>query len=157
FDLRNREVQAFATLYATEVGQRAYEYKEKRQGYFTWILIEGLRGAAANEKGEVTLASLVTYLQDRVPKRVLQDLGPGKNQKPFAVIEGYRADELVISVRDPKAAQQTNPIETVTPTNPNATGRDTGVELKPRDSSTSLAGTTGPARVPKPASIRWSF
>src|SRR6185295_16626881 len=26
FDVRNREVQAFATLYATEVGHRAYEY-----------------------------------------------------------------------------------------------------------------------------------
>jgi len=142
FDVRNREVQAFATLYATEVGHRAYEFKEKKQGYFTWILVEALRGGAANEKGEVTLASLVKYLQERVPKRVLQDLGPGKDQKPFAVIEGYRADELVISVRDPKTAQQTNPIDTGTPANPNTTGRDTGVELKPRDSFTSLAGTT---------------
>ena len=35
FDVRNREVTAFATLYATEVGKRAYEYKEKAQGYFT--------------------------------------------------------------------------------------------------------------------------
>src|SRR5687768_6979187 len=103
FDLRNREVHAFATLYATEVGHRAYEYKEKKQGYFTWVLVEGLRGGAANEKGEVTLTGLVKYLQERVPKRVLQDLGPGKDQKPFAIVEGYRADELVIAVRDPKA------------------------------------------------------
>src|SRR6266540_2520028 len=102
FDLRNREVQAFATLYATEVGHRAYEYKEKKQGYFTWVLVEALKGAAANEKGEVTLASLVKYLQERVPKRVLQDLAPGKDQKPFAVVEGYRADELVISIRGAK-------------------------------------------------------
>src|SRR5918911_2883916 len=29
FDVRNREVQAFATFYATAVGQRAYEYTEK--------------------------------------------------------------------------------------------------------------------------------
>src|SRR5438309_10656933 len=63
FDVRNHEVQAFATLYATEVGHRAYEFKEKKQGYFTWILVEALRGGAANEKGEVTLASLVKYLQ----------------------------------------------------------------------------------------------
>ena len=104
FDLRNHEVQAFATLYATEVGHRAYEYKEKKQGYFTWVLVEALRGGAANEKGEVTLAGLVKFLQERVPKRVLQDLGPGKDQKPFAVVEGYRADELIISVRDPRAS-----------------------------------------------------
>jgi len=157
FDVRNREVQAFATLYATEVGHRAYEFKEKKQGYFTWILVEALRGGAANEKGEVTLANLVKYLQERVPKRVLQDLGPGKDQKPFAVIVGYRADELVISVRDPKAAQQTTAIETGAPVNPNATGRDTGVELKPRDSSTSLAGTTWTGTSPEAGEYTMEF
>ena len=157
FDVRNREVQAFATLYATEVGHRAYEFKEKKQGYFTWILVEALRGAAANEKGEVTLASLVKYLQERVPKRVLQDLGPGKDQKPFAVIEGYRADELVISVRDPKAAQQTNPIDTGTPANSNTTSRDTGVELKPRDSSSSLAGTSWTGTSPEAGEYTMEF
>jgi hypothetical protein len=98
FDVRNREVKAFATLYATEVGHRAYEYKEKHQGYFTWALVEGLKGGAANEKGEVTLSSLLQYLQLRVPKKVLIDLGAGKDQKPFAVIEGYRADELVLAI-----------------------------------------------------------
>ena len=83
FDLRNREVKAFATLYATEVGSRAYEYKEKRQGYFTWVLVEALRGGAANEKGEVTLASLVRYLQERVPRRVLQESGSGQKSEAF--------------------------------------------------------------------------
>jgi len=135
FDVRNREVQAFATLYATEVGHRAYEYKEKKQGYFTWILVEALRGGAANEKGEVTLAGLVKYLQERVPKRVLQDLGAGKDQKPFAVIEGYRADELVISVRDPKTiAQQTDVADTSGTTKSDTSSRDAGIELKPKDS-----------------------
>jgi hypothetical protein len=135
FDVRNREVQAFATLYATEVGHRAYEYKEKQQGYFTWILVEALRGGAANEKGEVTLGGLVKYLQERVPKRVLQDLGAGKDQKPFAVIEGYRADELVLSVRDPKAiAQQTDTADTSSTPKSNTSTRDPGIELKPRDS-----------------------
>lgn len=143
FDLRNREVQAFATLYATEVGHRAYEYKEKQQGYFTWILVEGLRGGATNEKGEVTLAGLVKYLQERVPKRVLQDLGPGKDQKPFAVIEGYRADELVISVRDPKAAApQTDATATNTSGSASSAPRDTGVEIRPRDAGPPLEGST---------------
>src|SRR5215216_1603933 len=141
FDVRNREVQAFATLYATEVGRRAYEYKEKKQGYFTWILVEALRGAAANAKGEVTLAGLVTYLQERVPKRVLQDLGAGKNQKPFAVVEGYRADELVISVRDAKALAS-QPYVPDMSTQTNTPGRDTSIELKPSDGKLSLEGTT---------------
>ena len=141
FDLRNREVQAFATLYATEVGHRAYEYKEKKQGYFTWVLVEALRGGAANEKGEVTLAMLVKYLQERVPKRVLQDLGPGKDQKPFAVVEGYRADELVLSVRDAKALASQPYVPNMN-TQSNAPGRDTSIELKTPDANSSLEGTT---------------
>ncbi|HZE72146.1 MAG TPA: caspase family protein [Pyrinomonadaceae bacterium] len=97
FDVRNREVQAFATIYATTVGQRAYEYTEKKQGYFTWAIVEGLKGGAANSQGEVTLSELVKFVQDAVPKRIAIDLGSGKQQKPFATIEGYKAEELVLS------------------------------------------------------------
>ncbi|MDQ2975091.1 MAG: caspase family protein [Acidobacteriota bacterium] len=98
FDVRNREVQAFATVYATGIGQRAYEYTEKKQGYFSWAVVEGLKGGAANDKGEITLSQLVKYVQDTVPKRLAIDLGSTKQQRPFAMIEGYRADELVVAV-----------------------------------------------------------
>ena len=98
--MRNREVQAFATVYATGIGQRAYEYTEKKQGYFSWAVVEGLKGGAANDKGEVTLSQLVKYVQDTVPKRIAIDLGSTKQQKPFAMIEGYRADELVVAVTE---------------------------------------------------------
>lgn len=108
FDVRNREVQAFATLYATAVGQRAYEYTEKKQGYFTWAVVEGLKGGAANEKGEVTLASLVKYVQENVPKRIGIDLGAGKQQRPFAIIEGYRAEDLVVAVGGDRLSNAAN-------------------------------------------------
>ena len=98
FDVANREVEAFATLYATAVGQRAYEYTEKKLGYFTWALVEGLKGAAADGDGQVTLASLVGYVQEVVPKRIALDLGGGREQRPFAVVEGYKADSLLVSV-----------------------------------------------------------
>jgi caspase domain-containing protein len=142
FDLRNREVKAFATLYATEVGHRAYEYKEKKQGYFTWALIEALKGGASNERKEVTLGGLVRYLQERVPRRVLQDLGPGKEQKPFAVIEGYKADELVIAVANAKQ---------IIDANPKSIDRSLGgdkTESKPRVEAqgASLEGTTWTGR-----------
>jgi hypothetical protein len=97
FEERNREITAFATLYATEVGRRAYEYTEKKQGYFTWALVQGLKGEAANDKGEVTLGSLIKYLQEAVPKRIGLDLGAGKVQRPFAVVEGYKASELIVA------------------------------------------------------------
>src|SRR5215217_2972871 len=154
FDVRNREVQAFATLYATEVGRRAYEYKEKKQGYFTWILVEALRGAAANAKGEVTLAGLVTYLQERVPKRVLQDLGPGKDQKPFAVVEGYRADELVLAVHNPQAMPQSTATDVSAVANTDSQSRDTGIELKPGDS---LEGSTWTGTRPETGEYKIKF
>ena len=156
FDLRNREVQAFATLYATEIGHRAYEYKEKKQGYFTWVLVEALRGGAANEKGEVTLATLVKYLQDRVPKRVLQDLGPGKDQKPFAVVEGYRADDLVISVRDAKALASPPYVPDMS-IQTNAPGRDASIELKRPDATSSLEGTTWTGNSPETGQYTMKF
>jgi Caspase domain len=97
FDVRNNEVTAFATLYATAVGERAYESQERNQGYFTLELVDGLRGAAANGKGEITLAGLLDYVQNRVPQVVRREEGPGREQRPFAEIAGYRADELVIA------------------------------------------------------------
>ena len=139
FDVRNSGVKAFATVYATEVGHRAYEYKEKKQGYFTWSLIEGLRGEAANMRKEVTLASLINYLQERVPKRVLQDLGPGKLQRPFAVVEGYRADDLVIALADPKLVASLS----VKPSLPTvAHVEEKPGETKSRESAPILEGTT---------------
>ena len=104
FDLNNRDISAFVILFATNVGQRAYEYKEKKQGYFTWQLIEALKGQAANERGEVTLEMLVRNLQTEVPKRVQLDLG--EEQKPFAIVEGYRADELIIATSFPKRSAE---------------------------------------------------
>ncbi len=97
FDARNREVNAFAILYATEVGSRAYEYGEKHQGYFTWAITQALKGAAANERGDITLGALVKYLESTVPKLVAIDYGAKVIQRPFANIEGYRADELVLA------------------------------------------------------------
>ncbi len=153
FNVRNHEVTAFATLYATEIGSRAYEFKEKRQGYFTWAVVEGLKGRAANERGEVTLSGLVRYLQETVPRRVSLDLGQGRSQRPFAVVEGYRADELVLSVKgagslsnhdsDTNAAPPSN----VEPSGSNATpAAETPLTPGGRDSDAAnfgdLTGTT---------------
>ncbi|MBX7223184.1 MAG: SUMF1/EgtB/PvdO family nonheme iron enzyme [Blastocatellia bacterium] len=103
FDVKNREVRAFATLYATSVGERAYEYSEKKQGYFTLALAEALSGKAADAKGQITLAGMVAYVQAQVPKRVRLELG--REQHPFAEIGGYKAEQLVVSVVQPSLFQ----------------------------------------------------
>ncbi|HXQ71166.1 MAG TPA: WG repeat-containing protein [Pyrinomonadaceae bacterium] len=104
FDIANKEVTAFAILYATDVGARAYEDVDRKAGYFTLAVAEALRGNAADPKsGEVTLQNLVKYVQRTVPVRVAANLGATKEQKPFAVIGGYKADELVLSIGQPLA------------------------------------------------------
>jgi hypothetical protein len=105
FGARNGGVVAFATLFATAEGQRAYESAEKRQGYFTWAVVEGLKGGAADERGEVTLGGLIRYVQETVPRLVSAELGAVGAQRPFARVEGYRPNELVIAApRGPRAA-----------------------------------------------------
>lgn len=131
FNTRNQGVRAYATLFATALNHRAYEYAEKRQGYFTWAVVEGLRGAAANERGEVTLSRLVGYVEQTVPKLVAADLG--NDQVPFSKIEGYRADDLVLSVV-PARSQPSSPPLVV----PSLTADANAVELKFWDSAEKL-------------------
>ncbi len=115
FNRINENIDAFAILFATEKGLTAYENKDKKQGYFSLALVEGLKGAAKNEKGEVTLAGLVKYVQETVPKRVSLDLGKGKQQRPFANIEGFKANELVLTIL---------PAETLIPVTPTSVANE---------------------------------
>jgi hypothetical protein len=55
-----------ATLYACSIGERAYEWAEKKHGVFSYYLMEGLRGGARNAKGEVTAVDLAGYTQEKV-------------------------------------------------------------------------------------------
>ncbi|HET6975231.1 MAG TPA: caspase family protein [Pyrinomonadaceae bacterium] len=81
FDLANKDVTAFVIFYATSVGARAYEDVDRKAGYFTLAVAEALRGNAADQKsGEVTLQSLVKYIQETVPARVATSLGVSKVQ-----------------------------------------------------------------------------
>lgn len=128
FNLRNEKVIAFVTLYAAAVGQVAYEYRYRKQGYFTWALCEGLKGLAANKDGEVTLGLLVKYVQEKVAEQVRIDLG--KDQIPWAEIQGYKANELVLAVVEKPPASITGsqpkgtlPIETSLPASPKPAAR----------------------------------
>ncbi len=104
FDVANSDVKAFATLYATSIGERAYEFYDKDtgqfRGYFSQAVEEALKGKAANEKGEVTLSRLIDYLETTVPKKVKYD--KGENQIPTASYsETYRANQLILAVVKP--------------------------------------------------------
>ena len=93
FDRRNEGVHAFATIFATEVGARAWENQTRERGYFSAAVEEALTGKAANPaNGEVTLDSLLNYVQARVPKQVAAEMGKGNVQRPWPVVAGYAGD-----------------------------------------------------------------
>ncbi|HET6975229.1 MAG TPA: WG repeat-containing protein [Pyrinomonadaceae bacterium] len=99
-DEANKDVEAFATLYATHLGESAYEYYDQDtqewRGYFGKAIEEGLSGKAANEKGEVTLASLVRYLDEFVPMRSYRN--EGIRQRPWNISSGYNYADLVLAI-----------------------------------------------------------
>lgn len=103
---RNRGIQAFATLYATGVGEQAWESQEQHRGFFLGAVSDGVKGAAANPAGEVTLGGLIRYVEGKVPEQARKE---GKEQKPFHDVGGgYKADELVIALA-PVAAPPAGP------------------------------------------------
>lgn len=99
WSVRNGSVKAFVTLYAASEGQRAWEYQDKKQGYFSWAFVQGLKGGARDpETGELTLGRLIEYVQKEVPRSA--KMFSGKEQKPHVVMDGYGSN-LIISKVEP--------------------------------------------------------
>jgi len=82
-----------ATLYACNVGERAYEWAEKGHGVFSYYLLEGLNGEAVNSQGEVTVTTLAEYTQGNVVKWAEEFRG--KKQTPWLSLQG--GAKLVLS------------------------------------------------------------
>lgn len=96
WDERAPEVQDFLALGA-RFGKKAFEPAEaatgENRGLFTKVLLDGLGGAAADKKGDVTADTLRTYLKRQLPEYAKQF---GKNQKPD--FEGNATDLLFCNV-----------------------------------------------------------
>ena len=95
-----RESMKFrATIYASDIGQRAYEWAGKDRGFFSLALEEALSGKAdRNSNGEITLNEVALHLGDRVPDLVSRELGGSKKQTPRVDISGDpRAGSMVFS------------------------------------------------------------
>lgn len=99
FHVLNRGVEAFLVWFATEKGKRSFENHTDRLGYFTQAVSEGLRGGSgtettANARGEITLGSLLTYVQKKVAERTRAEL---EEQRPWADPQGFLQNELVLA------------------------------------------------------------
>lgn len=74
-----------ATFLSTSKGQSAYEWTERRRGFFSYFIEKGIAGEAAN-RGKVTLTSLIDYLNESVPQAVRQYRN--REQTPYTKFEG---------------------------------------------------------------------
>jgi len=54
-------------LFSSSPGQRSYESTKVKQGIFTHVLLKGLRGDAANSRGQIQWGSLAAYVAEEVP------------------------------------------------------------------------------------------
>ena len=74
-----------AVVYSCSATQTSFESDRLKHGIFFNFVIEGLKGKAANERGEVGLSGLVQYVTDQVPDQVKSDVGPERTQVPQAI------------------------------------------------------------------------
>jgi tetratricopeptide (TPR) repeat protein len=79
-----------ATFLSSSRGQSAYEWTEKRRGFFSYFIEKGISGEAA-QFGKVTVTSLLTYLNEMVPRNVREQ--KNQLQVPYAKVDG---SELVL-------------------------------------------------------------
>ena len=73
-----------AALFSCSEGQKSYESEKLGHGVFFHYVIEGLRGEAANKKGEVTLQRLAAYVTEEVPDAA-KEVSDAARQRPQQV------------------------------------------------------------------------
>lgn len=80
--------QVRATFSAARPGQQAYEWQDVGHGVFTWFLLEGWRGAAADAEGNITIDGLARYTQKQVKSWMDQQFGGKRSQLPWLLKDG---------------------------------------------------------------------
>ncbi|MCC5828725.1 MAG: caspase family protein [Phycisphaeraceae bacterium] len=92
-------------LFSCRTGERAYEWPYVRHGAFSHYLIEGLRGDARDDQGRITIHSLGTYVQDRVPQWAQANRTP-LPQVPWVQQQGALRDIVLVVGQPPPAPVQ---------------------------------------------------
>lgn len=84
----NKELPQVVTLASCKSDEISYEWAAKKQGYFTWFLLEALQGgfADSDENSVISSTELAAYLEGRVKAQVKKDKGNRVNQTPVLVV-----------------------------------------------------------------------
>ncbi len=89
-----------ACLFACSVGERSWEWDDKKHGYFTYYLVEGMRsGAKTDPSGAVSLQALVDYISENVKTSTQRHAAASQN--PMFRYEGPGAATVTLCSRTP--------------------------------------------------------
>jgi uncharacterized caspase-like protein len=77
-----RAPTGLAALFSCSSGERAFETPKLRHGVFFHYVIQGLKGKARNERGEVTWDRLAEYVKEQVSDEVPRLIRKGARQTP---------------------------------------------------------------------------
>lgn len=109
-----------ATLFSCSIGESSYEWAEKKQGFFTYYLLKGIEGEAADRNGDITLNNLEIYLTSSVSKSANKWMG--KPQTPWMERSGSGAGTLALAKGKPLTATDLNASSGSNSLKPNSTG-----------------------------------
>ena len=129
-----RPPKGVASLFSCSAGERAYEDKSVGGGHgiFFHHVIEGLRGGAKDEDGEVTWQALAGYVQKRVPKTVAAAIGDGARQNPSLNAGELSGTPPVLVAIKAGATPKTTPKTTPEPKSTPADGETAGSKTEVR-------------------------
>ena len=120
-----------ATLFACSPNQRSYEWDQQGHGFFTYFLIQGLSGKAADASGRVTVGGLSAYLGTAVGRST-------ERNAPATQVPWLRAEGDVNSLSS----------WTVVPVRPAAGGPPVEIPTGAPQASPQVASQVQPARPP---------
>jgi uncharacterized caspase-like protein len=84
-----------ATIFACSNGERSWEWAEKGHGFFTYYLVEALKGGAFSSEGEATLSSLASFVRQNVKDSANRWLN--NKQTPMMRYEGPDPDSWILA------------------------------------------------------------
>ncbi|MFL5330813.1 MAG: SUMF1/EgtB/PvdO family nonheme iron enzyme [Gemmataceae bacterium] len=95
-----RPPSGVAALFSCRAGEVAHESDKVKHGIFFHHVLESLKGEAANRKGEVTFASMASYVSQSVAADVPKLVGDGARQSPNLKAD-YSTEPVLLSVSVP--------------------------------------------------------
>lgn len=92
------------TFFSCSPGERSWESEETSQGFFSYHVMKGLLGEAADANGKITVNSLEEYLSREVPPSVNRMIG--QQQTPWTNREGTAGGSFVLALGTQESAQR---------------------------------------------------